>query len=460
MDDDWDDDESNTEDDLDEVDIFDDDNDFDEGDDIDDDDDTTKQSESNVDDDFADKSLSDDEKAEMYFERLIMAKEDRLNELRDYADERELDEVLLLIPYCNPVNQGIAFLNEIINFKDSVDIGTTRLTAALFSIGISESPLCEFQRQGKEYNINYSFPDNTKENEESLILYPPLSKFFIMHDPFKEFNQIFLRLKDDDRAISWNYPVRELEIRLGDIKQQLSLKNKFSYVGMMDYKAILPFAELEKYSETKGYMGKKIKIKGVRYIVWVTEKEFKKLGEICIRLDSKLGIFKLECTKLANQFMTECTEQQNSFKKSIMEEYENSLNTVKKQREELVQENKLKFEKYGKKKRNLFICRILILLFSIVGLGISRIITEELTINRIIACIAFITLGFIITRKSKEPKTLKKKDMPPLPEEPVNKDFFNNKALDIFIDVLNREIQKAENRKQIGTAELRDDKKT
>lgn len=77
----------------------------------------------------------------------------------------------------------------------------------------------------------------------------------------------------------------------------------------MDYKAILPLAELEKYSEMKGYMGKKIKITGVRYIVWITEKEFIKLGEICSQLDSKLEVFKQECTKLANQFMTEYAEQ-------------------------------------------------------------------------------------------------------------------------------------------------------
>jgi len=425
-----------------------------------DDDDTNEQSESNVEDDFADKSLSDDEKAELFFERLLMAKEDRLDELRDYADERELEEVLLIIPYCNPINQGVAFLKESIDLKDSVDIGTARLSSALFSIGISESPLCEFQKQGKEYNINYDFQDDTKENEEYQILYPPFSKFCMMFDPFKEFNQIFQRLKDDDRAISWNYPVRELEIRLGDIKQQLSLKNKFSYVGMMDYKAILPFAELEKYSETKGYMGKKVKIKGVRYIVWVTEKEFEKLGEICIRLDNKLGIFKQECTRLANQFVAECTEQQDSFKKSIMEEHEKSLNKVKKQRKELVQENKLQFEKYKKKKRSFLICRILILLFSIVGLCISRIITEEFTFNKIIVTIVFIFLGFLITRKPEEPKALEEEDMPPLPVDPENKDFFNDKALDIFIDVLSREIIKVENHKRIGTVELRDDKKT
>jgi len=223
---------------------------------------------------------------------------------------------------------------------------------------------------------------------------------------------------------------------------------------MIDYKAILPFAELEKYKETKGYMRKKIKIAGVRYIVWVTEKEFKKLGKICIRLDSKLKIFKQECTKLANQFMAECTEQQNSFKKSIMEGYENSLNKVKKQREELVQENKLQFEKYGKKKINFILYRTLILLLALAGLSVSRILLGELTKNIIIASIGFILLGFLIIRKPKEPNVLEEADMPQLPEEPVVKEKLNNKALDILIDVLNREINKAENQKRISTTEL------
>jgi len=114
----------------------------------------------------------------------------------------------------------------------------------------------------------------------------------------------------------------------------------------------------------------------------------------------------------------------------------------------------LQFKKYKKRKRNLFICRILILLFSIVGLCISRIITEEFTFNKIIVTIVFIFLGFLITRKPEEPMVLEEEDMPPLPVDPVNKEFFNDKALDIFIDVLNREIIKVENRKQIDTMEL------
>jgi hypothetical protein len=395
-----------------------------------------------------------------------MAREDRLDELRDYADERELDEVLLLIPYCNLVFQGVEYLYEPtdIAFKGSVDIGKVIFKTILLSIGFSESPIYEFQRQAKEYNIDHTFSDATKESEEYQKLYPVLSRFCTQHDPFKDFNKIFLKLKDDDRAISWCYSPKELEIRLGDIKQQLSLKNEFSYVGMMDYKAILPLAELEKYREMKGYMGKKIKITGVNYIVWVTEREFKKIGEICSRFDNKLEIFKQECTKLVNQFIAECTEQ-----KSIAEEF----NKVKKQREELEQENKQQNENYKKKKRSFVKNRMLMLLFSIIsGFAISRIMlmrsvvwylwanyrfynNYDVRIYGVISGLIIMILGFIFIRKPKEPKVLEETDMPPLPEEPVNKE-----VIDIFIDVLSREIIKAENQKRIGTVELRDDKKT
>ena len=403
-----------------------------------------EESESDTEDDFVDQSQPDDGKEKWFFERLLMAREDRLDELRDYADERELEEVLLLIPYCNPVFQGVEYLYELIDiaFKGSLDICKVIFKTILLSIGFSESPIKELQRQAKEYNIDHTFSDTTKESEEYQKLYPVLSKFCIQHDPFREFNKIFFKLKCDDRGISWCYSPKEIEIRLGDIKQQLSLKNEFSYVGMMDYKVILPLAELEKYREMKGYTGKKIKIAGVNYIVWVTEREFKKLGEICSQLDNNLEIFKQECTKLVNQFISECTEQ-----KSIAEESKK----VKKQREELEQENKLAIERYEKKKQSFVIYRMLVLLFPIVGLGILRIISEESIIYGVISGIIFIILGFKIIRKPKEP------DIPPLPEIPpeeVNKD-----VLDIFIDVLNRETLKAEKQVQIGTVELSDGKR-
>ena len=430
-----------------------DDDDFDEYDDIDDDfdddmddgDDLYEQSEPNAEDGLVAQSQSDDEKEDLFFEQLLIARDDRLDELRDYADERELDEVLLLIPYCNPVYHTLRYLSELIDPKNSDEIATTILSMTLFSFALSESPRGELQRQAKEYNVNYTFPDAAKESEEYQKLFPLLSKFCMLHDPFRDFNKVFSKLKDDDRAMSWCYLPKEAEITLGDIKQQLSLKNEFSYVGMMDYKTILPLSELEKYSEMKGYMGKKIKIAGVRYIVWVTEKEFKKLGEICSQLDSKQEIFKQECTKLAHQFLAVYTERQNLYKKWIAEE-----NKVKKQREELEQESKLQNENYKKKKQRFITCRILILLLPIVGLGILEIVSENLIVYGVISSIIFIILGFILIRKPKKPKILEEIDMPQLPEEPVNKENPNTKALDIFLDVLSCETLKAENRKQIA----------
>jgi hypothetical protein len=444
---------------------FDDYEDFDDTDDEDDDDDDqpdsdmeddNEQSEHDVEDNSVEQSQSDDE--EEIFQRILVAREARLDELRDYAEERELDEVQLLIPYCNPINQGVLYLKELIDFKGSTDLGTLSFDMILNLVLLSESPILEFQNQAKEYNINYDFSDDTEENKDYKKVYPLFSKFCMRYDPFKDFNQIIMKLKDDDRAISWNYLPKELEIKLGDIKQQLSLKNDFSYVGMIDYKAILPLAELEKYRETKGYLGKKIKLKGVRYIVWVTDKEFKKLGEICSQFDGKLEIFKQECTKLANRFMAECTEQQNSFKKSIAEEYENSLNKAKEQRKKLDQEKKFEKENYDKKKRNFTICRILLFFFSITaGLGISRIMSEESIKYGIISGFIIIVLGLIIIRKPKEPEIRKNKKMPPLPKKPVDKEVLNNKALDIFIDVLSKETLRAEDRVQIGTTELNSD---
>lgn len=187
------------------------------------DDDWDDESESDTEDDL-DEGDDFEEEEESDIERLLMAIEDRLDELRDYADERELDEVLLLIPYCNPVYQGVSYLNELINPKASNNIDILLLNAVLFSLYISESPLYELQRQAKEYNIDQTSLDDTKESEEYQKLYPVFSKFCMLHDPFKDFNKIFLRLKDDDRAISWCYSPKEIEIKLGDIKQQLSLK--------------------------------------------------------------------------------------------------------------------------------------------------------------------------------------------------------------------------------------------
>ena len=95
------------------------------------------------------------------------------------------------------------------------------------------------------------------------------------------------------------------------------------------------------------------------------------------------------------------------------------------------------------------------LLFSIVaGLGISRIMSKESILYGVISGFIIMILGFIFIRKPKEPMLLKETDMPPLPEEPVNKEMLNNKALDIFIDGLNREIMKAESRMLNGTTEI------
>jgi hypothetical protein len=401
-----------------------------------------------------------DEELKLISERLLMAVNARLNELRGYAKERKLDQIQLLIPYCNPVYQCVDYLIDFIDSEiETPDLGIidnlslVNLLAALYLIWLSEHPETDSKKQAKEYNVDCNFdtandvekvfrkkwgfysesykPFKNNAEKVSKKMYPLFSKFCMRYDPFKDFNQVFLKLKDDDRAISLACFPQELEVKLGDIKQQLSLKNDFNYIGMIDYKTILPLSELEKYRETKGYLGKKVIIEGINYIVWVTEEEVKKLGEICNQLDRKLEIFKQEYTKLANQFKEKCTELQEKHN----------------------QEVKMANEKYEKKKKNYILARTLVFLLSIAVFGISRIMWKESFVYGAISGCIIMMLGLLIFRKPMQPEAIKEEDTPP-------ENHVNNKASDIFIDILSRVALTADDRVQIGSAELSGDNGT